>query len=65
MWKIQLSFLYRKTAVVSVLHIAVTLFKISPVFSYNTDALLLREDYVQLKTSGSDKWALENLSEVV
>lgn len=29
--------------------------QISPVFSYNTDALLLREDYVQLKTSGSDK----------
>lgn len=55
MWKIQLRFLYRKTAVVSVLHIVVTLFKIPPVFSYNTDALLLREDYVQLKTSGYDK----------
>lgn len=47
MWKIQLSFLYRKTAVFSVLHVVVALFKISPVFSYNTDALLLREDYVK------------------
>ena len=38
MWKIQLSFVYRKPAVVSVLQVVVTLFKISPVFSYSTGA---------------------------
>lgn len=62
MWKIQLSFLYRKTAVISVLYIVVTLFKISPVFSYNTDALLLREDYVKdlrlwKMSSGKSQWS--------